>query len=80
MVSCCFASFFIGSSAIHHPPTRLEPISNDVLLMNKRTAQRSPFDLNRPLPLNFLLLKSTTTIPFSLTPFLKGKTMLSPPS
>lgn len=70
MLLCLILHRFVGNPSSLPPlrclPTPLEPISDNVLPMNKRTTQRNPFNLSCPLPLNFYALNQLQAFRFPL--------------
>lgn len=71
MLLCLILHRFIGNPSslplFPSPPTPLELFKNNILPMNKRMAQQSPFSLHCPLPLNFTP-KSSAIIPLHQLP------------
>lgn len=72
MVSCCFASFFICSLAIHHPSHPPWTQQRQRLAWEQKGLSEKPFQPRLPCASQLLPLNSTTIIPFSLAPFLEG--------
>lgn len=77
MLLCLILHRFIGNPSslprLPCPPTPLEPVSSNVLPMNKRTTQRSPFNLSCPLPLNFYPLNQLQSFHVHWLPSWKAK-------